>query len=932
MQSELMEDESHLNSIPAGQSAQQRTPSPSRCVDLNVFSSSIKSDSFLNSTSAKHSLPHISLGTFNMSTSSPVSSPPQVRQASSVASSNRNGLTGLPKVGRHRPVVRSQSSRISLLRQPPPSASSLTSGNEEEHFSIPERYVEFRGRSCNRCWWWIPLTVITSIIVTAAIIWLFQPYGLFGYPEYPNATSPEEQEQGEVCTTPACVKAAARLLARLDPSIDPCTDFYRFSCGRFLDTYSVPDDSNQLSTLQEMQDEMLLSTRKVLEQPHDGDANVNGSIRKIKDFYASCMSPHLDDADFGNVSELPLFAFLQPGELGAWPLLMLEPGDRPHDHASLEHLIGTLAALQVHSFVDIYVTQDERNSSQYILQFFKGEPLMEKDWYDVSRNETAARHLRCLRSYRNLMEETILLLSGGRREPLDELDDMLAFEARFAKISSTFCADGDLILDPTNDSNRTTSNNEDLENAAFHHDTIVEHRLNLSDMETQFPAINWTAAVETLLRATGLSDKDRAALLLSDMPVSLQCRDFLPELGNLLTTTPSRTVTNYLIWRFVYKSMPLITTRFLKMWTNFKQSVPNLGEERIYLTRWKQCVALVNEGFGLVAAHLYVTKMASNWTNTWILRLIDELKEAFGASITRQEWIEEEMTLRLLEKLEAMGSKIGYPNKILNLTQLDLDYQELHIDNGHILFNVMRIRRHEVWREIQKVFQPPPKEKEWLVQPLVVNAFHNPSTNEIIFPLGILREPFFNLDLPRYMTYGNLGVVIGHEIVHGFDVNGRRYDRHGNMTQWWSESLMRDFSQRADCFIQQYAAFTIDHIDKPVDGNRTLGENVCDSGGLAHAWTAYKSNSRAIGEERHRPELRLPGVNYTDDQLFFITYGQIWCEVLNADGYEKYTKEAHSPGKYRANGVLQNSPTFSEVFHCPADSPMNPVNKCQLWS
>ncbi|EFX90023.1 hypothetical protein DAPPUDRAFT_309747 [Daphnia pulex] len=141
----------------------------------------------------------------------------------------------------------------------------------------------------------------------------------------------------------------------------------------------------------------------------------------------------LDDADFGDVRDLPLFAFLQPGELGAWPLLMLEPGDRPHDHASLEHLIGTLAALQVHSFVDIYVTQDERNSSQYILQFYKGEPLMEKDWYDVSKNETVARHSRCLRSYRNLMEETILLLSGGRREPLDELDDMLAFEARFAK-------------------------------------------------------------------------------------------------------------------------------------------------------------------------------------------------------------------------------------------------------------------------------------------------------------------------------------------------------------------------------------------------------------------------------------------------------------------------------------------------------------------
>ncbi|EFX64783.1 hypothetical protein DAPPUDRAFT_65920, partial [Daphnia pulex] len=201
-------------------------------------------------------------------------------------------------------------------------------------------------------------------------------------------------------------------------------------------------------------------------------------------------------------------------------------------------------------------------------------------------------------------------------------------------------------------------------------------------------------------------------------------------------------------------------------------------------------------------------------------------------------------------------------------------------------------------------------------------------------PLGILREPFFNLDLPRYMTYGNLGVVIGHEIVHGFDVN----DRYGNMTQWWSESLMREFSQRADCFIQQYAAFTIDHMDKPVSPppmqNRTLGENVCDSGGLAHAWTAYKSNSKSGGEEIRSPEYRLPGVNYTDNQLFFSSLTDRFLRRLSFFFTTLYLipSFAHSPGKYRANGVLQNSPTFSQFFNCRLDSPMNPANKCQLWS
>jgi len=160
------------------------------------------------------------------------------------------------------------------------------------------------------------------------------------------------------------------------------------------------------------------------------------------------------------------------------------------------------------------------------------------------------------------------------------------------------------------------------------------------------------------------------------------------------------------------------------------------------------------------------------------------------------------------------------------------------------------------------------------------------------------------------------------------DELGRRYDHNGNMTVWWSESLLKEFQIRADCFIEQYGSFTIDYINKKVDGNKTLGENICDSGGLAHAWTAYK-NSKSFDLKL---EADLPGVNYTQDQLFFINYGQIWCEVLNPDGYEKYSKEVHSPGKHRANGVVQNSHLFSQIFQCPVGSPMNPVNKCQLWS
>jgi len=284
------------------------------------------------------------------------------------------------------------------------------------------------------------------------------------------------------------------------------------------------------------------------------------------------------------------------------------------------------------------------------------------------------------------------------------------------------------------------------------------------------------------------------------------------------------------------------------------------------------------------------------------------------------------MKQALAKKLDMMGHKIGFPDSVLNLTAINEETQDLHFEYRHLLHDVLRLRNHEMLRSLRKLLRPVDKQREWIVRPLEVNAFYYPSNNEILFPLGFLREPFFGLDYPDIVNFANLGVVIGHELTHGFDNVGRRHNWGGNVTNWWSEKLTRNFSKRATCLVKQYSKYKLEVVGKNVNGNKTVGENMCDSSGLKQAlraWERWQS-----GQPRQPP---LPGVNLTHHQLFFVLYGQIWCEVVSREGWEKYAVDMHSPGRYRVRGVLQNSQQFAATFGCPPGSPMNPVDKCHVW-
>ncbi|CAG2168038.1 unnamed protein product [Oppiella nova] len=234
--------------------------------------------------------------------------------------------------------------------------------------------------------------------------------------------------------------------------------------------------------------------------------------------------------------------------------------------------------------------------------------------------------------------------------------------------------------------------------------------------------------------------------------------------------------------------------------------------------------------------------------------------------------------------------------------------------------------RHQVMLELKKLNRLVDPEEEWIIQPLIANAYYDPITNNIIMPPGILRFPLISFQRPGYLDFATLGIVIGHEISHSMGTDSRKFMKYTNGTNWWTDEINKVYREKANCFAQQYNQYLIESTDEYLNGNHTLEENICDFAGLQQSYTAYKLN-------KDNTFVQLPGLtNYTSDQLFFIQYAQIWCEVVSLEGHRRSLLDDHSPGRYRANGVLVNSEQFSKAFLCPKDSVMNPSAKCGLWN
>ncbi|XP_050703430.1 neprilysin-1-like isoform X1 [Eriocheir sinensis] len=510
----------------------------------------------------------------------------------------------------------------------------------------------------------------------------------------------------DVCSTPACLRAASRLLDRMDRTVSPCTDFYMFACGNYLHANVVPDDALYRSAMQEMQEEVLVIIKKMLDAPNT--SNETDAFGKAKRLYHSCMNTSFTVHE-KDMADSPIFTLLSPEHLGVWPLV--NPDRWNSTLFNLEDLLARLTLYQVHTFFESYITPDERNSSVYTLQFYKGSPALARNYYLNTTNEEYSGYLA---AYRALLEETALALSPEQGLNTSHIDELIAFETKFAMISdSRTCELG----------NEGASNLTESLDAG--EDDESSGRMTVSQLGELVPEIAWGRMLRHTL------DEFDIDLDVDSLIITLHCSAYVPDLVKLVKETPDRVIVNYLLWRFVLRYMPYISNYFQQLWQQFRSEVPDPFEERTYISRWKECAAVVNEGFGAALARKYVEDYYDHSISGKIDSLVEEVRTAFHVVIDRQDWLEQEMKQVCSDKLDIMGKKIGYPEYIESTELLDEEFEGLEILEDHFLNNILRMKKHEVWKELKKLSRPVDKKRDWLIQPLVVNAFHNPAANEI---------------------------------------------------------------------------------------------------------------------------------------------------------------------------------------------------------
>ena len=428
----------------------------------------------------------------------------------------------------------------------------------------------------------------------------------------------------------------------------------------------------------------------------------------------------------------------------------------------------------------------------------------------------------------------------------------------------------------------------------------VYHKMSVTALASLCPAINW----KKYFSGTG-------APAFTDLDVSVP--DFFRALSTVVSQTSLADLKTYMRWHLVHSAAALLPQPFVDEDFHFYRQILTGAKE--IQPRWKRCVAATDSDLGEALGQKFVAVAFPPDAKARTLKMVEEIEKELGADIQTLSWMTPATKQQALAKLKLVTNKIGYPDKWR-------DYSSVKIERGDAVGNDQRATEFEVHRELNKIGKPVDR-SEWGMTPPTVNAYYNPLENNINFPAGILQPPFFNNQKDAAVNYGAIGSVVGHELTHGFDDQGRKFDGQGNLKEWWTEEDAKEFEKRAQCFIDEYSSFTpVDNLH--VNGKLTLGENTADNGGVRLAFMALMKSLDG------KPESKIDG--FTPQQRFFLAWGQIWCQNIRPEAARLRVQiDPHSPARARVNGVVENMPEFREAFACRVGQPMVRQPACRVW-
>jgi putative endopeptidase len=532
-----------------------------------------------------------------------------------------------------------------------------------------------------------------------------------------------------------------------------------------------------------------------------------------------------------------------------------------------EHQTGTRA------FFSFRSTQDNADATKVIADADQGGlGLPDRDYY--LRDDAASVDLR--NAYRRHIANMFALLGEEPAAAAAHADRVMAIETDLAKAS----LDRVKRRDPKN----------------------LDHKLGRDALAALAPRFAWG----DYLAAIGQGSIES---------LNVGWPDFFKGFAGVLDAYDVAALKAYLRWHLVSGAAQSLPKAFVAERFDFQGRI--LAGAREDRPRWKRCVEQTNYLLGEDLGRAYVAVAFGAKTKDETLALIRSIEAAYADDIAALDWMTPDTKAKALVKLEAIANKIGYPDKWR-------DYAALDIVRGDALGNVMRAREFEFRRGLAKIGKPVDR-GEWGMSPPTVNAYYSSRYNDINFPAGILQPSFYDPALDPAANYGAIGSVMGHEMTHGFDDQGRQFDGSGNLRDWWTPADATAFEDRAACLVRQYGDFTAVG-DLKVNGRLTLGENIADNGGVRLAYTALENALKGATPP--------PIDGLTAQQRFFVAYAQAWCgNATDQDKRRRALTDPHSPGEFRVNGVVVNQPAFGRAFSCPAGSPMAPPPDkiCRVW-
>ena len=542
--------------------------------------------------------------------------------------------------------------------------------------------------------------------------------------------------------------------------------------------------------------------------------------------------------------------------------------------ADVSRMVATLHKEGMAPFFALYVGADEKNSSMNIVQLYQaGIGMGDRDYY-LQKDESMEQ---AREAYKALINK-LFTLTGSSPEQADAaVGAVMKIETAIAEISY---------------------GREELRDSQKNY-----NKMSYEDFKKLGDALDWDAYFETMGLA-GLAELDAKQV------------DFYKKLGKVLEGSTVDEQKFYLAFNLLNAAAPYLSDDFVD--ADFEFYGKTLSGRQEQQPRWKRSLNTVNGALGEAVGEMYVEKYFPASSKEKMLTLVGNLQKALGERIDGLQWMSDTTKAKAREKLAAFTVKIGYPDKWR-------DYSGLEIKDDSYWANVRRSNIFDMAYNLADAGKPVDKAR-WYMSPQTVNAYYNPTTNEICFPAAILQPPFFNPDADDAVNYGAIGVVIGHEMTHGFDDQGRNYDKDGNLVDWWTAADAAHFTERADKLVAQYDRIVV--VDTlHANGRFTLGENIADHGGLLVAHQAYENSL----EGKAAPA---PIDGFTDEQRFFLGYATLWGQNIRPEEIRRLTKiDPHSLGKWRVNAALRNIDSFYDAFGIKEGDPMYmaPADRVVIW-